>query len=311
MSGELELLLPGLIFLSAFVGVLAIAGALHSRDGVADARLDKLRKDLQTPSADRATRRQKLFDGTSKLLSTPFQPRSNAELDGLRSLLSAAGFQSAGAVAAYATMRLLSLIAGASWGGMLGMLPGIPARYQPSFLILGLIVGLYAPRLVLQSLAKRRQKRILRTLPDALDLLVIAIDVGQGLDTALRKIVDHLSPHGADLCSELRTFLNQLNMGMARREALHALGARSGVAELNSFAAVLNQADRFGSSVAGSLRDLSEGMRIRRRHRAEEKAQQAAVKLIFPLVLFIFPGIFSVLVGPAAISLYRDFVDAP
>jgi len=303
--------LPWLMFLAAFCAVLAVSGAFRSRDGIADARLDKLRKNLQSPNSDLGERRQTLLTGTSQALSTPFQPRSDAEMEGLKKDLAAAGFQSLGAVAAYATVRLLALIAGASWASMLGLLPGVPARCQPFLLVLGLVVGLYLPRTVVRVLAKRRQKRILKALPDALDLLVIAIDVGQALDTALRKIVDHLSPHAADLCSELRTFLNQLNMGMVRREALHALGARSGVTELNSFAAVLNQADRFGTSVAGSLRDLSEAIRIRRRHLAEEKAQQAAVKLIFPLVLFIFPGIFSVLVGPAAISLYRDFVGTP
>ncbi|MDZ4686382.1 MAG: type II secretion system F family protein [Planctomycetaceae bacterium] len=310
MAISWESLLPWLIFVSTFSCVLATAWLLRSRKGSADDRLDTLRTRLLTSTAELPQRRQ-LVAATSQVLCVPFQPRSEAELEGLKKGLAAAGFQSTGAVAAFATVRLLSLIAGASCGSMPSLLQSLDARYQPLLLLVGLTIGLYLPGIVLRTLAKRRQKRILKALPDTLDLLIISIEVGQALDTALRNIVEHLSLHGADLCVELRTFLNQLNMGKSRREALQSLGARSGVAELNSLAAVLIQADRFGSSISDSLRDLSEAIRIRRRHLAEEKAQQAAVKLIFPLVLFIFPGIFAVLVGPAAISLYRDFVAAP
>jgi tight adherence protein C len=229
----------------------------------------------------------------------------------LKQDLTAAGFQSTTAIATYSTVRLLAFISAASISTTVCAAAKIESRFQPLILLVGLMVGLYLPRFVLRSLAKRRQKRILKALPDTLDLLVISIDAGQGLDAALRKILDRMPSQAADLGAEFRTYLNQLNMGMLRREALHQLGARSGVVELNSLAAVLNQADRFGISISDSLRDLSEAMRIRRRHLAEERAQKTAVKLIFPLVLFLFPGIFAVLVGPAAITLYRDFVGAP
>lgn len=307
---SLEIVVPALLFLGTFFAVLGVSHLLHSGVGRADKRMDQLVKTLSV-STERDAAGKRLFDDASKVLATPFTPRSEAELGWLKKDLGAAGFQSATAVATYSTVRLLVLMTAAISFSAAGLMFDVSSRYQPLVVLLGLLAGLYVPRFVLLAFIKQRQKRILRALPDALDLLVISIDAGQALDGALKKIVDRLSPYATDLCSEFRTFLGQLNMGVARRDALHQLGARSGVTELNSLAAVLNQADRFGSSIAESLRDLSEAIRLRRRLRAEEKAQQTAVKLIFPLVLFIFPGIFAVLVGPAAISLYRDFVGAP
>ena len=101
----------------------------------------------------------------------------------------------------------------------------------------------------------------------------------------------------------------QLQMGRPRREVLHDLGVRTGVDDMRSLAAILIQADKFGSSIAKALRVQSDSMRVKRRQMAEEKAQQTAVKLIFPLVLFIFPGIFVVLVGPAAIQIMENLID--
>ncbi|HUQ72223.1 MAG TPA: hypothetical protein VM165_22035, partial [Planctomycetaceae bacterium] len=212
MTISWESLLPWLIFVSTFCGVLATAWLLRSRTGSADDRLDTLRTRLLSSKAELPQNRQ-LVAETSEALCTPFQPRCEAELEGLKKDLAAAGFQSTGAVAAYATLRLLSLIAGASCGSMPSLLPVVDARYRPLLLLVGLAIGLYLPGIALRTLAKRRQKRILKALPDTLDLLVISIEVGQALDTALRKIVEHLSLNGADLCVELRTFLNQLNMG--------------------------------------------------------------------------------------------------
>ena len=143
-------------------------------------------------------------------------------------------------------------------------------------------------------------------LPDALDLLVVCVEAGLGLDHAMRKVSDEMKRTHPVLSEELALTNFHLQMGRPRAEALHELGVRTGVADLRSLAAVLIQADKFGSSIAHALRVQSDSMRTRRRQLAEEKAAKTAVKLIFPLVLFIFPGIFVVLVGPAAITMIRD-----
>jgi tight adherence protein C len=139
----------------------------------------------------------------------------------------------------------------------------------------------YLPEIVLWIIKKGRQDNIFYGLPDALDML-------------------HVIAEEFALCNL------QLQMGRARNEVLHDLGARTGVDDLKALAAILIQADKFGSSVAQALRVQSDSMRTRRRQMAEEKAAKTAVKLIFPLVLFIFPAIFVVLVGPAAITMINE-----
>src|SRR6202035_5593844 len=122
----------------------------------------------------------------------------------------------------------------------------------------------------------------------------------------LRKVCDEMKGHAKIICEELSLANFQLQIGRARREVLHDLGVRTGVDDVRSLAAILIQADRFGSSIAQALRVQSDSMRTRRKQLAEEKAAKTAVQLIFPLVLFIFPGIFVVLVGPAAISIMNS-----
>jgi tight adherence protein C len=121
----------------------------------------------------------------------------------------------------------------------------------------------------------------------------------------MRKVCDEMKEHARVLCDEIALANFQLQMGRPKREVLHDLGVRTGVDDVKSLAAILIQADRFGSSVAQALRVQSDSMRIKRRQIAEEKAAKTAVQMIFPLVLFIFPGIFVVLVGPAAVAIYQ------
>ena len=136
--------------------------------------------------------------------------------------------------------------------------------------------------------------------------MVVCVEAGLGLDQAMRKVAEEMKKTYRILAEEFAIANFQLQMGRPRVEVLHELGARTGVSDLRALAAVLIQTDRFGSSVAQALRTQSDSMRIRRRQLAEEKAAKTAVKLIFPLVLFIFPGIFVILVGPAAITMVRQ-----
>ncbi len=172
------------------------------------------------------------------------------------------------------------------------------------------IAGLlfYLPDLVVGMIGSSRKQAIFLALPDALDLMVVCVEAGLGLDQAMRKVAEEMKRTYRVLASEFATANFQLQMGRLRTEVLHELGARTGVHDLRALAAVLIQTDRFGSSVAQALRTQSESMRIRRRQLAEEKAAKTAVKLIFPLVLFIFPGIFVILVGPAAITMVRQLL---
>jgi tight adherence protein C len=164
----------------------------------------------------------------------------------------------------------------------------------------------YLPDIILWFLARRRKEAIFLGLPDALDLMVVCVEAGLGLDQAMRKVSEEMKKSARIVADEFALANFQLQVGRARNQVLHELGSRTGVDDLRSLAAILIQADKFGSSIALALRVQSDSMRTRRRQLAEEKAAKTAVKLIFPLVIFIFPAIFVVLVGPAAITIVNE-----
>jgi len=226
----------------------------------------------------------------------------------LRIKLANAGFRSDSAVAVYLGLRFVTLIVFT----LLAVAVFLP-KYGLTYAALKPIVvsagfGFYTPSIVLWFLRKKRQEEIFLSLPDALDLLVVCVESGLGLDAAMRKVCDEMKDHAKVISEELSLANFQLQMGRPRREVLHDLGVRTGVDDVRSLAAILIQADRFGSSIAQALRVQSDSMRTRRKQLAEEKAAKTAVQLIFPLVLFIFPGIFVVLVGPAAISIMKTMM---
>ena len=169
----------------------------------------------------------------------------------------------------------------------------------------------YLPDMVVWFIARSRKKSIFLGLPDALDLMVVCVEAGLGLDQAMRKVSEEMKTQLADhLPRNSACAISNCRWAARKAEVLHELGARTGVDDLRSLAAILIQADKFGSSIAQALRVQSDSMRTRRRQLAEEKAAKTAVKLIFPLVIFIFPGIFVVLVGPAAITMVREMFPA-
>jgi tight adherence protein C len=156
--------------------------------------------------------------------------------------------------------------------------------------------------MALARMAKRRQHRIRLSLPDALDLLVVSVEAGLGLDQAIQRVGDELSFAHPELSGELRMINLELRAGKGRADALRNLAERTGVDDLSSLAAMLIQTDKFGTSVAQSLRVYSETLRTKRRQRAEEAAAKTGVKMVFPLVFCIFPAIWVVTIGPAAIK---------
>jgi len=171
-------------------------------------------------------------------------------------------------------------------------------------------VMFYIPEIILYFIGKGRKEEIFLGLPDALDLMVVCVEAGLGLDQALRKVAEEMKRSYKIIAEEFGLANFHMQVGKVRADVLHDLGNRTGVEDLRQLAAILIQADKFGSSVAQALRVQSESMRTRRRQLAEEKAAKTAVKLIFPLVIFIFPGIFVILVGPAAITMVRQMFPA-
>ena len=292
----------------AFFGILSVLSKRNSR--AAD-RLDRLSRPASLAEIDNPlTKKQRLagFAETAKAFSGPLMPQTELEQSELRIKLANAGFRSESATAIYMGLRFFSLLfffvlSAAIFIPKYGITVG---ALKPIVIITG--IAFYLPGIILWWIRTSRQQQIFLTLPDALDLLVVCVESGLGLDAGLRKVTDEMKEHAKVLCEELTLANLQLQMGRPRREVLHDLGVRTGVDDVRSLAAILIQADRFGSSIAQALRVQSDSMRTRRKQLAEEKAAKTAVQLIFPLVLFIFPGIFVVLVGPAAINIMKTML---
>lgn len=248
----------------------------------------------------------KVLEKASPTLARALEPKTEAEMSRIKARLAAAGFRGEATEQVFLGLKFVGLLAGLTIGAV-SFFPvwGI-CQKSLGFTIGLVVILLYLPDVVIGLISHGRKKKIFLGLPDALDLLVVCVEAGLGLDQAMRKVCDELRPTYPVIASEFGLANFQLQMGRPRSEVLHELGARTDVADLRNLASVLIQAEKFGSSVAQALRTQSDAMRTRRRQVAEEKAAKTAVKLIFPLVLFIFPGIFVILVGPAAITLVKD-----
>jgi len=304
-------IIPLLVFAAFVAGIFSVLSMLSNRNSRAVDRLDRLSRPASLAEIEDPKYKKDRYQGmveVFKSLSAPMTPKSELEQSELKIQLANAGFRSDSAVPVYLGIRF-----GCFMLFFLTSLTIFLPRYgmtldslKPIILITG--VGFYLPVFVLWYLRSKRMEEIFLTLPDALDLLVVCVESGLGLDAAMRRVCEELKDHAKVISEELSLANFQLQMGRPRREVLHDLGVRTGVDDVRSLAAILIQADRFGSSIAQALRVQSDSMRTRRKQIAEEKAAKTAVQLIFPLVLFIFPGIFVVLVGPAAISIINTML---
>lgn len=163
------------------------------------------------------------------------------------------------------------------------------------------------PNFILNRMISARQKKIREALPDALDLLVVCVEAGQGLDAAIKRVAEDLQESSAIISQELLLVNLEIMAGLDRQQALKNLGERTGVQELVSLCNILIQSDRFGTSIAQALKTQSDYIRTNRRQRLEELAAKTPVKLLFPMLLFIFPAIMVVILGPAIIKLSEFF----
>jgi len=255
----------------------------------------------------RASAAQSLVRHATPVLSRLVMPVSNQEQSQLRAKLTQAGYRGAQAQ----TIFLASKTAGLVLGGIAGLIAGGALGYDLKGLLacatFGAGLGFLAPGLWLGSAIKSRQDRIRRGLPDVLDLLVVSVESGLALDAAIKRVGEEMARVHPDVSEEFRIATAESQMGIPRAEALDHMAQRAGVDELRSLVSVIAQAERFGTSVAKALRNQGDALRTKRRQQAEERAQKTAVKLMIPLVMFIFPAMGIVLAGPAAIQLMEAF----
>ncbi len=306
-------ILPFALFVACAVGVWMLADFFIGKKNKTESRLDRLKSQTsakEAASSDRTATLKKLLDAASPKLSEPLKPKTEKEVNAMKAKLSAAGFRHESAVAAFSTIKALAAITGFGLaGGISLLLKGFTTAALGYTVVVGLIC-LFIPELVLTLMAKGRKQKVFLGLPDALDLMVVCVEAGLGLDQAMRKVAEELYKAHPIIGYEFKVCNQALQMGSTRHEVLTDLGERNGVDDLKTLASIIIQVDRFGTSVGTALRTQSETMRTRRKQIAEEKAAKTAVKLIFPLVIFIFPGIFVVLVGPAAITMINEMLPA-
>jgi tight adherence protein C len=292
-------LLPLLAFVfgSVLVGGAAFA-LMPSRAIAIDRRLEELTTGrIRDDEEDRPT-----FDKLLGFVKRVGEkaPRSTKELGQLRLRLVQAGYRRDEAMTVFFGIRVVAALAFfAVFATSVVMKPNITLALG------GLALGYLLPGMALARMAKRRAHRIRLALADALDLLVVSVEAGLGLDQALTRVGTELAFAYPDLSDELRLVNLELRAGKPRPEALRNLADRTGVDDLGSLVTMLIQTDKFGTSVAQALRVYSETLRTKRRQRAEEAAAKTGVKMVFPLVFCIFPAIWVVTIGPAAIKFIQ------
>lgn len=248
-----------------------------------------------------------LLQKNAPRFATHLEPKTVKDKSKLKQRMLEAGFRTSEAQAVFLGSKVLLLLIGCVLGGIIFLFVN---GFSTFTLIRTLIFGgvfFFIPEVYLTLRIKKRKEDIFLGLPDVLDLLVVCVEAGLGLDQAMRKVQEEMKKSRPIISEEFSVSNMQVQMGRSRSDVLLELGTRTGVEDLKSLAIIIVQAEKFGSSVAQALRVQSDSMRTRRKQIAEEKAAKTAVKLIFPLVLFIFPALFVVLVGPAGIQMSKEF----
>jgi tight adherence protein C len=298
-----------LIAISTFVcislGMLGVYWLLYRPQSAATERLRRLGQSTTTPLGGQISLEDSRPDLAQRIASPlgRLLPPSATEAKKLEKQLMHAGFRSPGAPLTY---RALQLVALAGLPALVAIGCALLARPLSSavlYILAAFILGFFLPRYALQRMIRSRQQLVRWGLADALDLMVISIEAGLGLNAAMVKVSTELREAHPDICDEFEMANLEMRVGRDREEALRNLAERTGVDDLRSLVAMLIQTDKFGTSIARAIRAFADSLRTKRRQRAEQAAQKAAVKLLFPLACFLFPTLFIALLGPAALQL--------
>jgi tight adherence protein C len=288
-----------LVFQKPQESVLDRLDQARDLDGGGDEAVERLNKESQAAEMAR-----KFAEDINRVA-----PISATEAKKLQQKLLHAGYRSANSVLIFRALQLSCLVALPLLTVVALLLTG--QALDDSLLYLGgaLLVGFLLPDKLLNMRVNKRQENLRCGLADALDLLVVSVEAGLGLNAALNRVAEEMQTVHPEISEEFALVNTEIRMGRKREEALRNLAERSGVDDLRSLCAMLIQTDRFGTSISRAIRVYSESLRTKRRQRAEQAAQKAAVKMLFPLAVFLFPTLFIILLGPAGIQLMRTFGD--
>lgn len=309
-SSEVFLINLAVFFsVALFVGVLLL---IFLRRNTASKRLDKLLQKDDPPSLSKKTKLLEEQDqGMVSKIATPlhslFSPSNADDQQKARTRLMQGGFRTQKSYRIYFALKFVF----ACLLPVLFLLRGMFYTLTPQILLVCLvlaIIGYFIPEIVLSIIVQNRQQRILKALPDALDLMVICVESGLGLDMTFKRVGDELRSLNKDLSDEFHMVNREIRAGRPRSESLKNMSMRTGIAEVSNLITMMVQTSRFGTSMATALRVHADDMRVKRRQTAEEKAAKTAVKLTLPLILFIFPAILVVLLGPAGLKIAKILI---
>ncbi|HYL57875.1 MAG TPA: type II secretion system F family protein [Candidatus Acidoferrales bacterium] len=257
---------------------------------------------LEGDSQDQGVMRM-LFKWASKRVPAPDMNTPAGEK--LQQTLAQAGYLKSSAAQTYQVVRVLLAIGGGALGLLIGVIFHSSASQPLMFAFGGFGIGIFVPSYVLGRRARIRQNAISRQLSDVLDLLVVCVEAGMGLYEAIRIVGTECERHGQEIGTELNLVATDISAGATLGQALRGLADRTAVEDIKPLAATLIQSEQLGAQIAPALRSSSDALRMRRRLRAEEDAQKASIKILFPLVIFVLPAMIAVIVGPAMISVLR------
>ena len=294
-------------FVCISLGVMGLYWIVYRPQSATTERLRRLSEgsaSLQAPTVSLVEERP--MAELAERMAAPFSrllPPSAAEVRKLQKQLMTAGFRSPDAPVIYRAIQLAVMV---SFPGAVALgcaVLAYPIMSALLWILMAFVAGFFLPRYVLGKMIRSRQTRVRWGLADALDLMVISIEAGLGLNAAMMRVSEELKTVHSDISEEFELANLEIRVGRERDEALRNLAERTGVDDLRSLVAMLIQADRFGTSIARAVRAFSDSLRTKRRQRAEQAAQKAAVKLLLPLACFLFPTLFIAILGPAALTL--------
>jgi tight adherence protein C len=296
---EMLILIVLLTFTSLALGVMSLYWLFARPQGVVTARLESIDPSLTLIENNPVTTMaERVAEPLNRIV-----PISALEAAKLQKRLLNAGYRSPDAAMAFLAIQISLIVAIPTLVITIGYLLDRPVRTTVILSVLGAAIGFYLPRMVLGNKIKQRQLRITWGLADTLDLMVVAVEAGLGLNAALNRVAEELKKTHPDLHYELELVNLEIRVGRSREEALRNLAERTGVDDIRSFVALLVQADRYGSSIAKAVRIFAESLRTKRRQKAEQASQKASLKLIFPLTVFLFPVILLMILAPAVLNL--------
>ncbi len=296
-----------ILLIACIFGAVSLTGYFLTRVVIGDRNDDKLRDRLNSPAVEdpkEATKREfvPLLQRVGQAAAEPFMPTDRAKVSDLRTKLGKAGIYAPNAIRVMTGCKVIAM----ALGVLIGYLLGSSTGFTFLGLALGGLAGYMAPAVWLKWAIGNNQKMLGYALPDALDLMVVCVEAGLTVDAAMQRVGAELSVAHPSISRELGICHMEMRVGLTRSESMKNLGIRTGSEPLQALAAMLIQADRFGTSIAQALRIQAETLRLTRQHAAEEMAAKASVKMSFPLVLFIFPATFIVLAGPVVLDVLNS-----